>query len=87
MMMREHQSRRERQGLAGRLARTVGAEDTVDLPRGTLKEIISAVEQRGILRALADHDDNISQAAAALAISRTTLYAKLRTLPENVSRG
>jgi len=85
MMMREQQSRCERQGLAGRLARTVGAgaiehpEHTADLPRGTLKEIIASVEQRAILRALADHEGNISQAAAALAVSRTTLYTKLRT--------
>ena len=85
MMMREHQGQHERKGLEGRLADSIDVEsdaaaNTPSIPRGTLKEIVSDIERRAIERARGDYQGNIARAARALAISRTTLYAKLRSV-------
>ena len=85
MMMREHQGQHERRGLEGRLADSMDVEsdraaNTPSIPRGTLKEVVAEVEYRAIQRALGHCQGNIALAARALAISRTTLYAKLRSV-------
>ena len=85
MMMREHEGQRERQGLEGRLNQNHGtaaritdvSTEAMLLPAGTLKQIVAEVERRVIRRSLDQHQGNISQAARALGISRTTLYTRL----------
>ena len=43
---------------------------------------LAELERRAVARAVAAMDNNISEAAKALAISRTTLYRKLRRTPK-----
>jgi DNA-binding NtrC family response regulator len=93
MLMREFQGQRERLSLEGQLsdARQQQANQAegdpqvrrrriVDEPplRGRLSDLVSEVEARAIRQALLDYDGNLTQAAAALQISRTTLYAKMQ---------
>lgn len=96
LMMREHQNQCERRALEGQLIDARQQQEELDpqspLPpkrrpiidgppiRGALADIVAEVEAKAIRQALLDYDDNLSQAAYALDISRTTLYAKMRAL-------
>lgn len=93
MMTREYENRRERQNLEGRLidvqqqfddqqsaaapARRRHAMEDPPL-RGALADIVGEIEAKAIRQALIDYDGNLTEAAGALNISRTTLYAKMR---------
>lgn len=91
MMMREYHSQCERRALEGQLVDAHQLND-VDIPikrrlhvdepplRGALADIVAEVETKAIRQAMIDYDDNISQVAYALNISRTTLYSKMRIL-------
>jgi DNA-binding NtrC family response regulator len=89
MMFREHQGQNERRGLEGRLADAQEMELHSSLPfprrpsidtnpiRGRLCDITAEFESKAIWQALKDNESNLSEAAKTLAISRTTLYAKM----------
>ncbi len=86
MMAREQQGQDERRGLEGQLAgvndgSSLGfprppALDSVPI-RGRLCDITAEFESKAIWQALKDNQGNLSEAAKTLAISRTTLYAKM----------
>ncbi len=82
MLNREHQGQRERLGLEGSLARvrngSVSGAASGARPIRTLRDIVGEVERTAIREALQVFGGNVAQAARALSISRTTLYAKLR---------
>ncbi|MGH7955697.1 MAG: helix-turn-helix domain-containing protein [Opitutaceae bacterium] len=91
MMMRQDQNHRERQNLEGQIndaqqqrddaprSSNRGARLVDDPPlRGRLADLVAQVESKAIRQALIDYDGNLSQAASALNISRTTLYSKMR---------
>jgi DNA-binding NtrC family response regulator len=86
MMMREHESQHERRSLEGQLvdakqgnAEGAGRGVRHSPPhRGRLMDFVAAAEAGAIRQALAENAGNLSQAARQLAVSRTTLYAKLR---------
>lgn len=82
MLTREHHGQRERLGLEGRLARVKrsSSEHTEVVPRDsrTLREIVGELERAAIRDALEEFEGNIAKAARSLAISRTTLYNKMR---------
>jgi transcriptional regulator of acetoin/glycerol metabolism len=94
MMMREHESQRERHSLEGQLS---DAQKENDSPRNRrvagggraprplrahnhsprLADVLAQAEGAAIRHALGE-TGNLSEAARLLAISRTTLYAKMR---------
>jgi DNA-binding NtrC family response regulator len=90
MMMREHESQRERHSLEGQLS---DAQKENDSPRNRrvagggrpphrnhsarLADVLAQAEAAAIRHALGE-TGNLSEAARLLAISRTTLYAKMR---------
>ena len=85
MMMREYENQRELRSLEGRMA-----HPPPDFPghrrrrpddpplRGRLRDIVQEVEAQAIRQTLKHNQGNYSQAAKTLAISRTTLYTKMR---------
>jgi DNA-binding NtrC family response regulator len=90
MMGRERQSQDERKGLEGQLAGVQAIEGASSLPfprepatesmpiRGRLCDITAEFESNAIRQSLTDNQGNLSEAAKTLAISRTTLYTKMR---------
>ncbi|MEZ4472545.1 MAG: sigma 54-interacting transcriptional regulator [bacterium] len=63
--------------LSERILRRTSALDAADLPTGTLKDMMEAVERTLLTRALAEHDGNKTQTAATLGITREGLHKKL----------
>jgi two-component system response regulator AtoC len=55
-----------------------GSVPAVELPSGTLNEIVDALEERLITAALLQSDGNKTRAAALLGISERTLWYKLK---------
>jgi len=90
MMSREQQGQDERRGLEGRLngANALQSHARVTLPlqqvidkasfRRRLCDITAEVEASAIRDAIQDNNGNLSEVAKTLAISRTTLYSKIR---------
>ena len=54
-----------------------GVLDHPDVPQGTLKEMMEAIERVLLARALREHDDNKTQTAKTLGITREGLHKKL----------
>jgi DNA-binding NtrC family response regulator len=90
MMAREQQGQDERRGLEGQLAdaQTINEPSSLPFPRqpaldsvpirGRLCDITAEFESKAIWQALRDNQGNLSETAKTLAISRTTLYAKMQ---------
>ncbi len=63
--------------LSQRILGQTGVIDDTQVPRGTLKEMVNAVERVLLARALDEHDGNKTQTAKTLGITREGLHKKL----------
>ncbi len=63
--------------LSARILGHTGIIDGPDVPRGTLKEMISAIERVLLARSLREHDGNKTRTAKTLGITREGLHKKL----------
>ncbi len=63
--------------LSPRVLGQTGVLDDTQVPRGTLKEMMNAVERVLLARALDEHDQNKTQTAKTLGITREGLHKKL----------
>jgi transcriptional regulator with PAS, ATPase and Fis domain len=62
-----------------------GPGNSNPIPKGSLKDMVGSFEKEAIAKALAENGGNISQAAKALEIARTSLITRMKSLGINPS--